>query len=46
MNFRKLTDLLIALALAMRPMQWTKNVVIFAALVFDRQLGFHNPVPV
>lgn len=24
----------------MRPRQWTKNLVIFAALVFDRQLGF------
>jgi 4-hydroxybenzoate polyprenyltransferase len=26
----------------MRPRQWTKNLVIFAALVFDRQLGPNN----
>lgn len=25
--------------LSMRPRQWTKNLVLFAALVFDRQLG-------
>lgn len=35
----------IALIKAMRPKQWTKNVVIFAALVFDRQLSFHNFQP-
>ena len=29
----------------MRPRQWTKNLVIFAALVFDRQLGPNNPIP-
>ena len=29
-----------ALIKTMRPRQWTKNLVIFAALVFDRQLGF------
>lgn len=34
-----------ALVRAMRPVQWMKNGVIFAALVFDRQLGFNNPVP-
>lgn len=28
--------------LTMRPRQWTKNLVIFAPLVFDRQLGFNN----
>ncbi len=28
-----------ALIKTMRPRQWTKNVIIFAALVFDRQLG-------
>lgn len=28
-----------ALIKTMRPRQWTKNLVIFAALVFDRQLG-------
>ncbi len=30
---------------AMRPKQWAKNIVIFAALVFDRQLGFNNLIP-
>lgn len=30
--------MLSALLKAMRPRQWTKNVVIFAAIVFDRQL--------
>ncbi len=34
-----------ALLLAMRPRQWTKNAVIFAALVFDRQLGVNNIPP-
>jgi 4-hydroxybenzoate polyprenyltransferase len=29
----------------MRPRQWSKNVVIFAALVFDRQLGINNLAP-
>ena len=33
---------LIALIKTMRPRQWPKNVVLFAALVFDRQLGFHH----
>jgi 4-hydroxybenzoate polyprenyltransferase len=33
-----------ALLITMRPRQWTKNAVIFAALVFDRQLGLaHLP---
>lgn len=31
-----------ALLKTMRPRQWTKNLVIFAALVFDRQLGFDH----
>jgi len=31
-----------ALIRTMRPRQWTKNLVIFAALVFDRQLGFSH----
>lgn len=34
--------MLTALIKTMRPRQWVKNVVIFAALVFDRQLGFNN----
>jgi 4-hydroxybenzoate polyprenyltransferase len=34
-----------ALMRAMRPVQWMKNAIIFAALVFDRQLGVYNPVP-
>lgn len=34
-----------ALIRAMRPQQWTKNAVIFAALVFDRQLGINNIPP-
>jgi 4-hydroxybenzoate polyprenyltransferase len=33
---------LVALIKTMRPRQWTKNVVIFAALVFDRQLSPNN----
>lgn len=37
--------MLFALFKAMRPRQWTKNVVIFAALVFDRQLGLNNLPP-
>lgn len=31
-----------ALIKTMRPRQWPKNAVIFAALVFDRQLGFDH----
>jgi len=34
-----------ALITAMRPKQWAKNLVIFAALVFDRQLGLNNIGP-
>jgi 4-hydroxybenzoate polyprenyltransferase len=34
--------MLLALLQAMRPRQWAKNGVLFAALVFDRQLGFNN----
>lgn len=33
------------LIIAMRPKQWAKNIVIFAALVFDRQLGVNNFPP-
>lgn len=29
----------------MRPIQWAKNVVLFAALVFDRQLGLDHLIP-
>lgn len=37
--------MLIALVKAMRPRQWAKNAVLFAALVFDRQLGLNNVEP-
>lgn len=37
--------ILVALIRTMRPKQWVKNGVIFAALVFDRQLGFNNLPP-
>jgi 4-hydroxybenzoate polyprenyltransferase len=30
---------------AMRPRQWTKNVFVLAAVVFDRQLSWQNPIP-
>lgn len=29
----------------MRPRQWTKNVFIFAGVVFDRQLSLQDPLP-
>jgi len=38
-------NIILAVIKAMRPKQWAKNLVIFAALVFDRQLGFDNPRP-
>jgi 4-hydroxybenzoate polyprenyltransferase len=41
----RLTNVLYALIKAMRPKQWAKNAVIFAALVFDRQLGWNNLPP-
>lgn len=34
--------MLFALVKTMRPRQWVKNLVIFAPLVFDRQLGLNN----
>jgi 4-hydroxybenzoate polyprenyltransferase len=37
--------MLLALIKTMRPRQWPKNAVIFAALVFDRQLGLNNIPP-
>jgi len=42
---RKFIDTSLALIQTMRPLQWVKNVVIFAALVFDRQLGLNNLPP-
>jgi 4-hydroxybenzoate polyprenyltransferase len=44
-TLRKPLDVLFALIQTMRPLQWAKNVVIFAALVFDRQLGLNNIPP-
>jgi len=35
----------LALIKTMRPRQWPKNAVLFAALVFDRQLGLNNIPP-
>jgi 4-hydroxybenzoate polyprenyltransferase len=37
--------MLLALIKTMRPRQWPKNAVLFAALVFDRQLGLNNIPP-
>ena len=34
------SGMLIALIKAMRPRQWVKNILIFAALVFDRKIGY------
>lgn len=34
-----------ALLKEMRPRQWIKNSLILAAVVFDRQLSLHNPIP-
>lgn len=34
-----------ALIKTMRPRQWTKNAIVLAAVVFDRQLSLTNPVP-
>jgi len=37
-----LVETLPAIVKTMRPRQWTKNLVIYAPLVFDRQLGLNN----
>lgn len=42
MVWNRRVDPLLALLHTMRPLQWVKNGVIFAALVFDRQLGLNN----
>jgi 4-hydroxybenzoate polyprenyltransferase len=42
MTRNKIIDIALALIKTMRPIQWVKNGVIFAALVFDRQLGLNN----
>ncbi|MBE0699837.1 MAG: decaprenyl-phosphate phosphoribosyltransferase [Anaerolineaceae bacterium] len=34
-----------ALLKSMRPRQWPKNAVVLAAVVFDRQLSLHDPLP-
>ncbi len=34
------SGMLIALIKAMRPRQWVKNILIFAAVVFDRKIGY------
>jgi 4-hydroxybenzoate polyprenyltransferase len=34
-----------ALLKTMRPRQWTKNLVVFAAVIFDRQLSLTNWIP-
>jgi 4-hydroxybenzoate polyprenyltransferase len=39
-------DILRALIRTMRPRQWTKNVLLLAAVVFDRQLSFSHPIPI
>ena len=41
----RIVNILRALIKTMRPLQWAKNIVIFAPLVFDRQLGLNNLPP-
>ncbi len=38
LKYSKISTMLTALLKTMRPRQWTKNIFIFAALVFDKQL--------
>jgi len=45
MRLKKVGQILVALVQAMRPLQWMKNAVIFAPLVFDRQLGPKHIIP-
>jgi 4-hydroxybenzoate polyprenyltransferase len=45
MSPKRITQTFIALILAMRPVQWAKNGVIFAALIFDRQLNLAHVGP-
>jgi 4-hydroxybenzoate polyprenyltransferase len=45
MSLGKFAKISKALVKTMRPLQWAKNVVIFAPLVFDRQLGLNNLPP-
>jgi 4-hydroxybenzoate polyprenyltransferase len=42
---RNIVKILRALLKEMRPRQWIKNFLILAAVVFDRQLSLHNPIP-
>lgn len=44
-NYAIFISMFKALLKAMRPRQWTKNVVLLAAVIFDRQLSISNPTP-
>jgi 4-hydroxybenzoate polyprenyltransferase len=45
MPLKRSFQIALALIQTMRPVQWAKNIVLFAALVFDRQLGLDHLVP-
>lgn len=45
MPLKRSFQIALALIQTMRPIQWAKNVVLFAALVFDRQLGLEHLIP-
>jgi 4-hydroxybenzoate polyprenyltransferase len=45
MPLKRSFQIALALIQTMRPIQWAKNVVLFAALVFDRQLGLDHLIP-